>query len=321
MIEALRTPTFYFIGVSTAASLSMKLFPKWLEAAGWPETTLRGYDVEVRGAREKYRRIVEHIKGDENALGGIVTTHKIDILDAAGDLFDFLDFYARIFGEISSISKRDGALHGHSKDPVTAGRALESFLPRRYWSDHPQAQAFIIGAGGSGIALSAYMMRPEQGKNVPSRILISSRSQHRLEHCREVHNRVGATTEVQYLQVGGIRSNDDILTRLPPGSLIVNATGMGKDVPGSPLSDRALFPRHALIWEFNYRGSLEFLHQAENQALTRNLVIQDGATYFVYGWALVMEEVFARRLTPAQLEAFCRITHQALGRPDEDCEA
>ncbi len=312
-------PTFYFIGVSTSGSLSMKLFPKWLEAAGWPETAIRGFDIEVRGPRKKYRRIVRRIKEDENAFGALVTTHKIDILDAAGDLFDFLDPYARIFGEISSISKRDGALHGHAKDPITAGRALESFLPPRYWAKHPQAQVFIIGAGGSGIALSAYLMRAEQGKNVPSRILISSRSQRGLEHCREVHGQVGATTEVQYLQVGGVRSNDDILSRLPPGSLVVNATGMGKDVPGSPLSDRALFPQNALVWEFNYRGSLEFLYQAENQASTRNLVIQDGVTYFVFGWALGMEEVFARRLEPQQLEAFCRITHQALGRPDEEC--
>ena len=312
-------PTFYFIGVSTAGSLSMKLFPKWLEAAGWPETAIRGFDIEVRGPRKKYRWIVRRIKEDENALGALVTTHKIDILDAAGDLFDFLDPYARIFGEISSISKCDGALHGHAKDPITAGRALESFLPPRYWAKHPQAQVFIIGAGGSGIALSAYLMRAEQGRNVPSRILISSRSQRGLEHCREVHGQVGATTEVQYLQVGGVLSNDDILSRLPPGSLVVNATGMGKDVPGSPLSDRALFPQNALVWEFNYRGSLEFLYQAENQASARNLVIQDGVTYFVFGWALGMEEVFARRLTPAQLEDFCRITHQALGRPDGEC--
>jgi shikimate dehydrogenase len=321
MIEALRTPTYYFIGVTTAGSLSMKLFPKWLQAAGWPETAIRGYDVEVRGAREKYRRIVGHIKADEKALGALVTTHKIDIMEAAGDLFDFLDPYALAFGEISSISKRGGTLRGHAKDPISAGRALESFLPPQYWSDHPRAQVFIIGAGGSGIALSAYLMRAEQGTNVPSRILISGRSQRGLEHCREVHGRVGVTTEVHYLQVGGERSNDDILAGLPPDSLVVNATGMGKDIPGSPLSDRALFPRNALVWEFNYRGSLEFLHQARSQAANRNLVVQDGVTYFVYGWALGMEEAFTRPLEPRQLEAFCRIAHQALGRTDEDCQA
>jgi shikimate dehydrogenase len=320
MIESLTKPTFYFVGVTTAGSLSMKLFPKWLEAAGWPRTAIRGYDVEVRGPREKYREIVRHIKGDPHALGGLVTTHKIDILKAAGDLFDFLDPYARIFEEISSISKRGGSLRGHAKDPITAGRALESFLPPGYWREHPDAQAFIIGAGGSGIALSAAMMREEQGDDLPSRILISNRSEGGLEHCREVHRQAGVRTEVEYLQAGGELSNDDILERLPPGSLVANATGMGKDVPGSPLSDRAVFPKNGYAWEFNYRGSLEFLHQAERQAVSRGLVVEDGVVYFVYGWALVMEEVFGRPLEPEQLKAFCRVAHEALGRPEDACE-
>jgi shikimate dehydrogenase len=319
MIEPLEGPTFYFVGVTTSGSLSMNLFPRWLEAAGWPPTAIRGYDVEVRGPREKYREIVRHIKEDRRALGGLVTTHKIDILKAAGDLFDFLDPYARIFEEISSISKRGGALQGHAKDPITAGRALESFLPPGYWRDHPAAQAFVMGAGGSGVALSAFMMRKEQGDNLPSRILISNRSPGGLEHCKEVHRQVGVRTEVQYLQVDGELSNDDIVTRLPPGSLVVNATGMGKDVPGSPLSGRAVFPRNGYAWEFNYRGSLEFLRQAENQALSRGLAVEDGVTYFVYGWALDMEEVFGRHLEPRELKAFCRIAYEALGRPDDAC--
>jgi shikimate 5-dehydrogenase len=319
MMEALKEPTFYFVGVTTGGSLSMKLFPMWLEAAGWPRTAIRGYDVEVRGSREKYREILSHIKQDPLALGGLVTTHKIDILAAGRDLFDFLDPYARIFQEVSSISKRGGALRGHAKDPITAGRALESFLPARYWLERPRAQAFIIGAGGSGIALSAYMMREEHGENLPSRILISNRSRPGLEHCREVHRQVGVRTEVEYLQVGDERSNDDILAGLPEGSLVVNATGMGKDTPGSPLSDRAVFPKNGYAWEFNYRGTLEFLRQAESQALPRGLMVEDGVTYFVYGWALVMEEVFGRPLEPEQLKAFCRIAYEALGRPDDAC--
>lgn len=319
MMEALKEPTFFFVGVTTGGSLSMKLFPKWLEAAGWPPTAIRGFDVAVRGPREKYRQILRQIKEDPLALGGLVTTHKIDILAAGRDLFDYLDPYAWIFQEISSISKRAGGLRGHAKDPITAGRALESFLPARYWLDHPRAHAFIIGAGGSGIALSAYMMREEQGDNLPSRILISNRSSRGLDHCREVHQQVGARTEVDYLQVGGERSNDDILVGLPEGSLVVNATGMGKDTPGSPLSDRTVFPKNGYAWEFNYRGTLEFLRQAESQALSQGLVVEDGVTYFVYGWALVMEEVFGRTLEPGQLKAFCRIAYEALGRPDDAC--
>jgi hypothetical protein len=35
---------------------------------------------------------------------------------------------------------------------------------------------------------------------------------------------------------------DDLVSAAPPGSLIVNATGMGKDRPGSPITGRARSP-------------------------------------------------------------------------------
>ena len=53
---------------------------------------------------------------------------------------------------------------------------------------------------------------------------------------------------------------------LPPRSLVVNATGMGKDRPGSPLRAGAAFPERSAVWELNYRGELEFLRQARAQA-------------------------------------------------------
>ena len=292
MLEKLTKKTFYFIGVTSSQSKIMEVFPLWLEALNLPPTEIRGYDIQVNGPREEYRAIVAHIKEDENALGALVTTHKIDILKAAGDFFDFLDTYAELFGEISSISKRVGALRGHAKDPITVGLALDSFLPGNYWQDYPDAQVFIMGAGGSGIALSAHLMKKEHGRNIPSKIIISNRREERLLHCRQVHERLGRTTAVEYVQVTGLAVNDRVLENLPPGSLIVNATGMGKDRPGSPLSDGAVFPEGSFVWEFNYRGSLEFLYQAELQKENRKLNLEDGWSYFIYGWNCVICEVF-----------------------------
>ncbi|NLO13721.1 MAG: shikimate dehydrogenase, partial [Clostridiales bacterium] len=74
----------------------------------------------------------------------------------------------------------------------------------------------------------------------------------------------------------------------------VNATGLGKDRPGSPISDNAAFPEEALVWEINYRGSLEFMHQARRQAKERKLLIEDGWMYFIYGWTQVIAEVIHR---------------------------
>jgi shikimate dehydrogenase len=318
VIEAPQKPTFYFVGVSTSGSLSMKLFPKWLETIGLPETVIQGHNIEVRGEARKYREIVGHVKNEPRALGALVTTHKIDIVRSAADLFDFMDTYARIFGEISCISKRAGKLAGYAKDPVSSGLALEAFLPPSYWVRHPEAQAFVIGAGGSGIALSAYLMRKEHGDNVPRKVIISNRRAGPLQHCREVHDKIGGTGQVEYVRLGPERTNDQILAGLPPRSLVVNATGMGKDLPGSPLSGGSLLPKQGYAWEFNYRGSLEFLHQAERQRAARDLVVEDGLTYFVYGWALVIGEVFHRELGPEDLARLRRVTYSFLGGgPDQ----
>jgi shikimate 5-dehydrogenase len=87
-----------------------------------------------------------------------------------------------------------------------------------------------------------------------------------------------------------------VLTLLPAQSLVVNATGAGKDTPGSPLSDDAVFPERGLIWEFNYRGTLPFLEQARAQQTARQLHIEDGWVYFLHGWTRVIADVFDREL-------------------------
>ncbi len=103
--------------------------------------------------------------------------------------------------------------------------------------------------------------------------------------------------------VGSARDADRLLEDLAEGSLVVNATGMGKDIPGSPLTDRALFPRRAVAWDLNYRGDLRFLEQARAQARERELRIHDGWRYFLHGWSQVTAEVFDLDLTPKQFSA------------------
>jgi shikimate 5-dehydrogenase len=95
---------------------------------------------------------------------------------------------------------------------------------------------------------------------------------------------------------------DDLLAAMPPGSLVVNATGLGKDRPGSPLSDAVVFPESAWVWEFNYRGSLEFMHQALTQQQERSLHVIDGWRYFIHGWSQVVADVFELTLTPSIVE-------------------
>jgi shikimate 5-dehydrogenase len=102
--------------------------------------------------------------------------------------------------------------------------------------------------------------------------------------------------------------NDARMAALPPGSLVINATGMGKDRPGSPITDAGVFPERGLAWELNYRGELTFLRQAQAQQSARALTVEDGWVYFLHGWAQVIAEVFHAALTP---ERFAQLAEAA----------
>jgi shikimate 5-dehydrogenase len=90
--------------------------------------------------------------------------------------------------------------------------------------------------------------------------------------------------------------NDELMGKLPPATLVINATGMGKDLPGSPITDRGLFPIGGVAWELNYRGELRFLHQALAQRETRQVRVEDGWLYFLHGWTQVIAEVLKVRI-------------------------
>ena len=77
----------------------------------------------------------------------------------------------------------------------------------------------------------------------------------------------------------------------PPGTVVINATGMGKDRPGSPITAAAQFPHNGVAWELNYRGELAFLQQALAQRETRQLTVADGWTAFLHGWTGVIAKV------------------------------
>jgi shikimate 5-dehydrogenase len=284
-------PTFYFIGVSTAKSSIMRVFPAWAKHLGLGDVILKGVDLKLHDEVENYREVINFIKDDANSLGALVTTHKIDLLKACRDLLEELDYYARLTGEISCISKRDGKLRGHALDPISSGLSLEAFLPENHWQNS-HAEALVLGAGGASIALTTYMLDPKHGQNRPARLLVSDRNRERLHEIEQIHEQLAPSTPVKYQLAARSTDNDALVNQLPAGSLVVNATGLGKDAPGSPLTGSAQLPQSGYVWEFNYRGDLVFLEQARAQEHTRQLHVEDGWLYFIHGWTRVIAEVF-----------------------------
>ena len=290
-LEKATQPTMYFIGVTTTKSSIMKVFPEWAKALGI-DAVMKGIDIAIHEKPEVYREVVEFIKNDSMSMGALVTTHKIDLYNAAKDLFEYLDPLAQAFGELSSISKKDGKLCGHAKDPITAGLSLDEFVPKNYFKN-TGAEVFIMGAGGSAISMGYHLMQEKFKGNYPGRIVIANRSQPRLTEIENIFKKLDpGGIDFEYCLTPEPGQNDEVLEKMAEGSVIINATGLGKDRPGSPLTDDAVFPKKAIVWEINYRGDLRFMHQAEEQMDRQGLTIIDGWKYFIYGWTAVISEVF-----------------------------
>ena len=281
-----------FVGVSTGSSSIRKVFPLWSDILGL-DAELVGLDIPLGAPPPAYREAVATIQGDPGCAGALVTTHKIALFDAARDMFDQIDDFAASVGEISSIAVRDGRTLGAAKDPLTAGLSLEEVLPDDHFA--PGAQVLCLGAGGAGTAIGWYL---GQRKDAPGRMTFVDVESTRLRHLREVLHRHAPHVDLRTLTAAEADMTAE-LAALPPGSLVVNATGLGKDRPGSPLPDSALFPEQSVVWELNYRGPLEFLGQARRQEEDRGLTVVDGWRYFIHGWSQVIAEVFDVAMEPA----------------------
>jgi shikimate 5-dehydrogenase len=306
-------PTIYFIGVTTGQSSILRVFPRWAEALGLGRCRIVGVDLPLHASADAYRSVVTFIRSDPLSRGALVTTHKIDLFAASWDLFDEVEELAGAMGELSCISKTDGRLVASAKDPISAGLALEAFVPPRHFAQ-TGAELFSMGAGGSTIAITWHLMRPERKGDRPSRVVVSNRSAARLDAIREIHRAFGFDVPVEYALAPEPRDNDRVMATLKPGSLVVNATGLGKDAPGSPISDDAVFPQDGLAWELNYRGDLVFLRQARDAALGRQLIVEDGWVYFLHGWTRVIAEVFGVQI-PTSGPLFQRLSELAGGPP------
>jgi shikimate 5-dehydrogenase len=284
-------PTIYFIGMTTGKSSILRVFPKWAEFLGLGDVAIQGIDCRWHDEPEVYWRVVEFIRDDPLSRGALVTTHKIDLLKACRNLFAELDPYAERMGEVSCISKCGDRLRGGAKDAISSGLALEAFLPPEHWR-MTGGEALALGAGGSSIAITSYLMDPRHGINRPSRIVVSNRSASRLEEIGQIHAKNAAGVPIEYHLTPRPEDNDALMAGLKPHSLVMNATGLGKDAPGSPVTGAGRFPEQGFAWDFNYRGQLVFLDQARAQAGLRRLTLEDGWVYFLHGWTRVVSEVF-----------------------------
>ncbi|MCL2601258.1 MAG: shikimate dehydrogenase [Treponema sp.] len=308
-MQVAKVPTFYFIGVQTGTSSIMTVFPKWAKALGL-QAEMKGIDLPLHAPAEEYRTVVQFLKHDELSVGALVTTHKLDLFKSCRDIFDYTDPFGEKLGEVSCLSKRDGKFRAHAKDPISSGLALEVFVPPDFWEQNG-GEVLLLGAGGSSLAMSMYFAQQKFGGNTPKRITIANRSEPRLASAKSALQGLNDRIEFRFVHNPAPEGNDRLIAALPPHSLIVNATGLGKDAPGSPTTDSVSYPQNSLVWEINYRGDLLFMRQALAQQKEKNLHIEDGWNYFIHGWTQVIAEVFNITIDSGMLETLSGVAGRA----------
>eukprot|EP01052_Picozoa_sp_SAG31_P051927 SAG31_NODE_12569_length_932_cov_0.876351_2_plen_156_part_00 len=132
-----------------------------------------------------------------------------------------------------------------------------------HWAKFPTASVVCFGAGGSATAL-AYalhtMSKTASTDSGPHAMHFTDISENRLHDLqtklhRLLYARVLANVHFHLMPIA---ASTNEYTNLPsgwpcgqapePGSLIVNATGMGKDLPGSPIRDHDAWPSTGFVW-------------------------------------------------------------------------
>jgi shikimate dehydrogenase len=274
-------PLVLFVGVDTAGSLAHTVFGRWAGLLDRP-WVLRGVDLPQDTPPETYRRLATAVRDNQAVHGAVVTAHKLRLYRAcAGDLRP--DRLAVLTREVNALAAADGVLRGYAND----ARSLGHVLP-----DVPHV--VCLGAGGAGTAL---LLALRAGCDA----VFADPDQRALDDLRAVADRAGLGP-VRYARLSGPADADALVAAVRDPALVVNATGLGKDAPGSPVSDAAPFRPGMLAWDFNYRGELAFLRQAGAHGAST----MDGWDYFVAGWAGCLTAIAGVPFTPERLARFAR---------------
>ncbi len=292
-----------FIGVTTGASLSHRLFPNWTRDLGLAGPCLLvGIDLPLGATSEAYRQAIAGLRDVPDIRGALITSHKISLMDASRDLFDRIDDTSVQSGEVGCITVRGGRLTALALDPLTSALAMDQFVPSGHWAEHPGARVLCLGAGGAGTAIGLGFATRTTSVDVPSLFLVVDREQSRVDHAvrviRETVRTHGRAMAVEGRVVQGPRDGDALVAALSPHSLVINATGMGKDTAGSPVTASVRFPDQGLVWELNYRGERLFLQYAEHVRQAQSLVVMDGWDYFAVSWVEHLARIYGVPLAP-----------------------
>src|SRR3984957_14182065 len=292
----------YFLGVRTGGSASHKAFPAWMQAIDW-SATLIGVDIPLNSDCVRYSKFLYRMKNDPHCAGAQVTSHKVRVFECLADDLDSVDDDARSLGEVGALSLSRGELTGFSPDMIALSSELTQMLTRESLRPRPR-EVIILGGGGAGRAVALTSAR-FGGELVPKIPITESDSE--IEADLETRLLASLTSAGRArLEIRAGAENDEIVSNAPEGSLIVNATGRGKDTVGSPVSAKAVFPVKSIAWDLNYRGDLRFLRQALAQRHSSGVRAVDGWDYFLRNWFVCLQRLAGQEPSESRFLQFCK---------------
>lgn len=313
-----REVQFVFIGVSTGASSIQRIFPAWMKALDMPNVKLKGIDLPLGAKGTIVAELMESLRTDNRVVGGLVTSHKLSVFRGGLSAFAELSPVARQLEEVSGLYKlAAGVMAGWAADPPAMAAALNRMgVGAQYWAQHVEAEVVCFGCGGAATALAYAIYGGGEVTDVLPRLRVTDVD---LQRLTDLERKCKLFLPRSTALVTFHRADQTDATGWPggqptPHSLIVNATGMGKDVPGSPLPRSARFPAGAVVWELNYRGEREFMQQAGLVSNDLELRIEDGWELFLLGWTSVVERTFGMKLSDLQMQELSQLAADAVGR-------
>ena len=287
---------YLFIGIDTGGSGVHRGFPLWAPAFH-AESVVRGVDLPEDTPAEVFRELVRAMRDNPRIFGAVITSHKLRLYRAISDLVDRTDPLVEITHEINSLDSRHNRIAAYARDAQSLDLVIDTT-----GTDHaqPERPVVCIGAGGSAIALLLAMRLDMQATIAAQQPVLRSSASARgpltiigrrgaaLEEIAAVRDRSGiAPQSLELVLTSGATPTGEVTRSALPGSLIANATGLGKFTAESPLPGPDFFPARSVAWDFNYRGPLTFLEQGRKAGL----VVEDGWDYFVAGWSAALAAI------------------------------
>jgi shikimate dehydrogenase len=305
-------PLILFVGVSTSGSVAHAVFDGWAAELGRP-WVLRGIDLRTDTPAETFRRLVSAMHGNPAVDGAVVTAHKLRLYRACAQELARRDWLTEITHEINALAT-GAALAGYARDALSLARVLPSLIRSTEADGLGELHVLCLGAGGAATALLLALhldtdadrdgtAGPRARADPPAGVTFTDVDPGALADLRSVAGRAGiGTSRLSFIPVREPADGDALVARLASPALVINATGLGKDAPGSPVTRRARFGPGTLAWDLNYRGDLVFLRQAAASGAGT----LDGWDYFVAGWAGGLTAIAQTPFTADLLARFTR---------------